>query len=99
MGELSRKLKVSNGNVSGLIARLGKDGYLHKEMTKDDRRSFRARLTDHGRRVFEEALDVHRQVVAAAMASSPTPQIDRLTEGLKALVKGNDADGRRDDRP
>ncbi len=99
MGELSRKLKVSNGNVSGLIARLGKDGYLHKEMTKDDRRSFRARLTDHGRRVFEEALDVHRQVVAAAMASSPTPQIDRLTEGLKALVKGNGADGRRDDRP
>lgn len=87
MGELSKKLKVSNGNVSGLVARLLKDGYIEKEMTKADRRSFRARLTARGHDVFEEALEVHRQVLSAAMAQVSSSQIDGLTEGLKALIR------------
>lgn len=87
MGELSKKLKVSNGNVSGLIARLRKDGYLQKEMTRSDRRSFQARLTERGRTVFEEALDVHRDVVSRAMAPASSVQIDGLTEGLKTLIR------------
>lgn len=90
MGELSKKLRVSNGNVSGLIARLSKDGYLAKENAQSDRRSFRASLTDRGRLVFEEALEVHRNVVSKAMATQSVDQIDALTEGLKALArKGN----------
>lgn len=92
MGELSRKLRVSNGNVSGLIARLSKDGLLDRENARSDRRSFRAQLTERGRTVFEEALDVHREVVSRAMAAQSSAQIEMLTEGLKSLAKSSGAD-------
>ena len=42
MGELSKKMKVSNGNVSGLVARLQKDGYVDRKNAATDRRSFLA---------------------------------------------------------
>lgn len=99
MGELSRKLKVSNGNVSGLISRLRNDGFIQKEMTKADRRSFRARLTERGRIVFEEALDVHRDVVSKAMASASSAQIDSLTDGLKALIRKSAAEPQASGNP
>ncbi|PYB71840.1 MarR family winged helix-turn-helix transcriptional regulator [Rhizobium wuzhouense] len=92
LGELSRKLRVSNGNVSGLIARLGKDGLLGKENAQTDRRSFRAYLTEHGRATFEAALAVHREVVSRAMASQSSAQIDMLTEGLRSLSTGSGRD-------
>lgn len=101
MGELSRKLRVSNGNVSGLIARLSKDGFLEKENARSDRRSFRAHLTERGRAVFEAALDVHREIVSRNMASQSSSQIEFLTDGLKSLAKMSGADrqagGKTDD--
>ncbi|WP_201772327.1 MarR family transcriptional regulator [Hoeflea sp. BAL378] len=85
MGELSRSLKVSNGNVSGLVSRLRKDGLVDRLATKADRRSFRASLTEKGRKVFEEAIKLHRQVVSEKLQNVSLSDIDAVTSGLRAM--------------
>ena len=59
MSELSAALRVSNGNVTGLVDRLVEDGLVRREAVRGDRRSSRVRLTETGRRDFEEMAALH----------------------------------------
>lgn len=86
MGELSRDLRVSNGNVSGLVTRLRKDGLVNRQVTKTDRRSFLASLTDKGRKVFENANALHREVVSQKLQNVSLTDIHAVTAGLKAMA-------------
>ncbi len=53
MGELSRWLMVSNGNVTGIINRLADEGLIRREQRPDDKRSTYVALTGKGEREFE----------------------------------------------
>ena len=70
MGELSQRLKVSNGNVTGVVERLVQDGLVERTALPTDRRSYRVALTAEGRAAF------------AAMAARHAGWIDRLLGGL-----------------
>lgn len=59
MSELSGVLRVSNGNVTGIVDRLAEDGLVRREAVEGDRRSSRVRLTEAGRARFEEMAAVH----------------------------------------
>lgn len=61
MGELSRQLRVSNGNVTGVIERLVKDGTVRRWSPPGDRRTSLVALTAPGRRAFERMAAVHKQ--------------------------------------
>src|SRR5579859_3039133 len=61
LGQLSQNLKVSGGNVSGLVQRLLADGLISREMSREDRRSFIVRLTPKGEALFKKAAAVHRK--------------------------------------
>ena len=54
MGELSRWLMVSKGNVTGIAERLSEDGFIVREPTPTDRRSFVVTLTEKGRKAYKE---------------------------------------------
>ena len=60
MGELSRRLMVTNGNVTGLIDRLAREGLVARKASDEDRRRQMVELTDEGRRQFEAMADDHR---------------------------------------
>src|SRR5258708_7931623 len=60
LGQLSQNLKVSGGNVSGLVQRLLADALISKEMSREDRRSFIVRLTPKGEALFKKAVAVHK---------------------------------------
>ena len=60
MSELSRRLVVSNGNVTGVVDRLVADGLLQRETVASDRRAFRVKLTPAGRALADEMIDAHR---------------------------------------
>lgn len=87
MGELSTKLKVSNGNVSGLINRLRKEELVDKSMSADDRRSFVAVLTPGGRQKFEEAAALHADVLAACFLHLGRDRLAETTAMLKSIIK------------
>ncbi|MCM2563279.1 MarR family transcriptional regulator [Lutimaribacter sp. EGI FJ00015] len=52
MSELSGVLKVSNGNVTGIVDRLTEEGLVERVAVPGDRRAMMARLTERGQTVF-----------------------------------------------
>lgn len=59
MGDLSRRLMVSNGNVTGLIDRLVAEGMVARHPAPGDRRAQLVRLTGAGKRAFDAMIPAH----------------------------------------
>lgn len=59
MSDLSGKLKVSNGNVTGIVDRLVTEGLVERVSVDGDRRAMRVRLTDSGVVRFAEMAAAH----------------------------------------
>ncbi len=70
MGELSRRLMVTGGNVTGLVAQLVDEGLVERTAVPHDRRAHVVRLTARGREAF------------AAMAVSHEGWIVEMLGGL-----------------
>jgi DNA-binding MarR family transcriptional regulator len=76
MSELSMRMMVTGGNVTGITDGLEKEGLVVREMDTSDRRVYRVRLTPEGQRQFRRMAAEHEQWVVA------------LFEGLSARSKG-----------
>ncbi len=85
LGDLSRRMMVSNGNVTGLIERLVVDGLVTRTPKPSDRRTVTVSLTDAGRREFEAMAAEHEGWVADAFAGLSTEDIGRLMQLLAKL--------------
>ena len=59
MSELSGYLKVSNGNVTGIVDRLTDEGLALRVAVPNDKRAQLARLTPKGLKVFEALAEEH----------------------------------------
>ncbi len=59
LGELSRRLMVSNGNVTGLVERLVESGHVQRVPHPVDRRVAHVRLTETGRAAFAAMARAH----------------------------------------
>lgn len=59
MSQLSQALMVSNGNVTGIIDRLVKDGLVERIAIEGDRRSTKVRLTGDGKTFFGKLAASH----------------------------------------
>jgi DNA-binding MarR family transcriptional regulator len=68
MTELSRRLMVSNGNVTGIIDRLMAEQYVLRQAPAEDRRSFIVRLTPKGAARFAAVAAAHEEWVTTLLA-------------------------------
>ncbi len=59
MSELSSTLRVSNGNVTGIVERLAEEGLVKRTAVVGDRRAQLAQLSDAGRATFERLAAEH----------------------------------------
>ena len=71
LGEVSRRMMVSNGNVTGLAARLEAEGLVERRLDAGDRRAFRLRLTASGRSEFAKQSRAHAGWVAELLGGLP----------------------------
>jgi DNA-binding MarR family transcriptional regulator len=85
MGELSSRLMVSNGNVTGLTDALVREGLVSREPEPDDRRSLRIRLTETGKRSFDAMTPTHEQWIDRMMAGLSRAEMAHLLELLGKL--------------
>lgn len=85
MGELSSRLMVSNGNVTGLTDALVREGLVSRVPEPDDRRSLRIRLTSLGKRAFDAMTPVHEQWIDEMMAGLTRAEMAHLLELLGKL--------------
>ncbi|MET3105809.1 DNA-binding MarR family transcriptional regulator [Oxalobacteraceae bacterium GrIS 2.11] len=63
MGELSKRMMVTSGNITGIADQLEKEKLVERVIDKNDRRSFSLKLTPHGMAAFKKMAQVHEQWV------------------------------------
>jgi DNA-binding MarR family transcriptional regulator len=82
LGELSRRMMVSNGNVTGLAERLVEQGLLDRRAAPNDRRAQIVSLTAEGRRAFRAMARTHEDWIAEIFAGLDGGEIDTLMQLL-----------------
>lgn len=102
LGELSRRMMVSNGNITGLVERLGEQGLLERLPHPADRRAACVRLTEAGEARFAEMASAHADWIATLFAGLDDGERQRLMAllaRLKAAVRaGIDRSSQRGER-
>lgn len=89
MSELSRQLMVSNGNVTGIIDRLVKDGLVIRFQRDGDRRSWIICLTEPGVKHFENMAEAHQTWIDELLKDYDTETAQTLHRELSPLVKNS----------
>ncbi len=90
MSELSAKLMVSNGNVTGIVDRLEKDGQVERTPVAGDRRANLVRLTEPGLVRFNEMAADHEAWVDQYLASHEGKDLDSLVDLLGRIGEFTD---------
>jgi DNA-binding MarR family transcriptional regulator len=99
MGELSQRLMVTGGNVTGITDQLEGEGLVKRSPHPGDRRAYVVQLTPAGRRQFRRMASVHEQWVIELFAGwngAEKNQVYALLAGLKQhLATVDGANGKR----
>lgn len=90
MGELSRRMMVTSGNVTGLAARLIREGLVERRVDAADRRSATLRLTAAGRRAFGQMAPVHAEWIAQVFETLGAGERDALAALLGKVKQSLD---------
>lgn len=92
LGELSRRMMVTNGNITGVLDRLEADGLVERQTSPEDRRVTFARLTPEGRTKFRRYAEAHESWVRELLADVAPEEKARLGAELAhvkaSVVKG-----------
>src|SRR5215475_7606826 len=88
LGQLSSRMMVSNGNVTGLAERLVAQGLLDRKPSPSDRRAQIVSLTAEGRRAFRAMARAHENWIAEIFAGLTAVEIDQL---MRLLAKAKAA--------
>jgi DNA-binding MarR family transcriptional regulator len=85
MGQLSRSIMVSNGNITAVVNRLLEDGWVARRADQSDRRVATVCLTRKGRSIFMRMASTHEQWVDQMFQGLSDERIDQLMELLAEL--------------
>ncbi|HEY8047837.1 MAG TPA: MarR family transcriptional regulator [Ramlibacter sp.] len=78
MNELSRRMMVTGGNVTGITDQLAAEGLVDRVDVAGDRRAYRVRLTAKGRKLFHEMAHQHERWIVDAFAGLTAKEIATL---------------------
>ena len=93
MGELSRRLMVTNGNVTGLIDRLVTEGLVARQPAAHDRRAQMVKLTAAGKQSFDAMIPKHQDFIAGrleGLTRTEMAELHRLLGKLKTSFEANE---------
>ena len=85
MGELSRRMMVTGGNVTGITDGLEAEGLVARSPDPEDRRALRVRLTAAGRRAFRLMASEHEGWIVDLFAGLEPAQRSTLADLLGRL--------------
>ena len=88
LSELAERLLVTGGNITGIIDRLERNGYVYRERDKKDRRIVRALLTEKGFDLYKSFLPRYKEVMRKINSVLTTEERQQLQRLLKKLGQG-----------
>ena len=86
MGELSRRMMVTGGNVTAIVDQLEAEQLVQRQPLPGDRRAFRVSLTPAGRKAFAAMAQAHERWVVELLAplnAREQAQLHKLLGTLK----------------
>lgn len=102
LGELSQRMMVSNGNVTGLVDRLVAEGLLARRASPRDRRVQIVKLTAAGRRSFRTMARANGDWISQIFTDLDADDIDALMrllakakESARKAIEAGGRNGRR----
>ena len=87
LSDLSRRLQVTEGNVTGLVDRLEEAGMVARTPSPDDRRVVMARLTLPGEELAARVTPLFLRRLAKLFAALPSADRDALADTLERLTQ------------
>ena len=87
MGELSLRMMVSGGNITGITDNLERDGLVERVAILEDRRSRKVCLTDKGRVAFDQMAVVHETWINELLNSLTAQEQQQLYVLLDKLKR------------
>ena len=93
MSEISKLLRVSNGNITGIVDKLTEEGLALRVAVPGDRRAHLVRLTPQGQTAFETQAATHEAWVDEILGGLDADDVDGMAQRLDQL---NDTLAERD---
>lgn len=84
MGELASMLMVTKGNITGVVARLKKEGLVRKAASETDRRVQSVTMTKKGRELWGAMHAHYDRTVAEVLSGQSREDLRALTQVLEA---------------
>ena len=78
MNELSRRMMVTGGNVTGITDQLEAEGMVQRVPLEGDRRALLIRLTPTGKKAFAEMASVHEGWIVESLAGLNEREVETL---------------------
>jgi DNA-binding MarR family transcriptional regulator len=85
MGELSRRMLVTGGNVTGIVDQLEGAGLIVRAEDPADRRAYLVKLTKEGRRLFAQMAIEHESWIVNLFSGIPKREQRALNDSLSHL--------------
>ena len=101
LSDVSKRMMVSNGNVTGLVERLVESGHVDRRVSDTDRRAQVIRLTDSGRAEFRAMAVEHEDWIAEMVGGLDEAEVETLMRLLGKVKASTRAamDGNADKSP
>lgn len=98
LSNVSKRMMVSNGNVTGLVDRLVETGHLERRASASDRRAQMISLTATGRAEFRTMAAAHEDWIAEMFADLTSRERGDMMRLLAKTKRSASGDVRRADR-
>ena len=85
MGELSKRMMVTGGNVTGITDGLAKEGLVERAADPADRRAWLVRLTPAGRRAFTAMAEEHERWIVESFSGLSVREMSTMAALLARL--------------
>lgn len=86
MGDLASMLKVSKGNITGVVSRLKHDGLVKKVTMKQDRRVQSVSISPQGQKLWESMHADYDRIISELLSGIPTARVRALTQTLEETL-------------
>ncbi|MGR6429806.1 MarR family winged helix-turn-helix transcriptional regulator [Rhizobium sp. PAMB 3174] len=91
MKDISRLLRVSNGNITGIVDKLVEEGLVLRTTPPQDRRTQIIQLTDKGRQEFETLARTHEAWIDEILGGLNADDVDGMIRRLDHLIHALEA--------
>ena len=93
MGELARRLCVTEKTITGMVDRLEREDYVRRERNETDRRVVRVRLMRKGEQTFQRMRDLYRRRLGTFLQALDLEDRKDLFRILNKLLARGTAEG------